>query len=161
MILELNDVLKDWAEETILMIKDNMVKYDINASGETSNSLEYVINDDGVTILGADYFSEKTEIGRSPSKNKSNFDFNSIIQKWIKDKNLLNYFGISNDRELKSVSFAIVRNITKLGSSKYRGSRPKTDVFSSVLDKQSEKLIKDIDAKLFEGDIIDKIFNDV
>lgn len=136
--------LTRWAEDVISGIRSNMESEGVNASGQTSASLGYELKDDGITIYGAPYFAERTEIGRTPTKNPMNFDFTAVIAKWIDDKGLRNHFGIEDDRDLKSVAYAIVRRITTEGSAKYRGDMPQTDVFSGVLAKATERIMEDM-----------------
>lgn len=142
-----DDIMREWAEGLIKKIQSNMVDMDINASGETSRSLEYVFTDTGIQILGAEYFAERTEVGRTPTKNKQSFDFQSIIAQWIKDKGLDDEWGLDDERDIRRAAFGIVRNITTLGSSKYRGDRPQTDVYSTAIDDA----VDDIEDKLLTG----------
>lgn len=146
-ILNLDNELSKWADNVIKRIRKSMVDNDINASGETSKSLEYDITDDGVVILGAPYFAERTEVGRTPTKNHYSWDFTSVIAKWIIDKDLETQFNIKNDRELRGMAFVISRNISKLGSSKYRGTRPRTDVYSTIILEEIEN-VKNIAANI-------------
>ena len=149
-LLNLDDVLMDWADGVISKIRRNMEEQNINASGETSKSLEAVITDDGLMILGAPYFAERTETGRTPTKNPMTFDFVSIIKQWIDDKGLRTKFGIEDERDLASVASGIVHNITTLGSAKWRGDMPMTDVFSSVVDESVEELEQKVLVKAYE-----------
>lgn len=137
-------ILEEWAENIIKDIRSNMVDMDINASGNTSESLEYALTENGIQILGAEYFAERTEVGRTPTKNKQSFDFQSIISKWIKDKGLDDEWGLNEERDIRRAAFGIVRNITTLGSSKYRGERPQTDVYSTVITDGVEDLAEQL-----------------
>lgn len=143
--MEYEEILAEWAENVIERIQSNMETEGVNASGETSRSLEYELTDTGIQILGAQYFAERTEIGRTPTKNHQSFDFQSIIAQWIKDKGLDSQWGLDEERDIRKAALAIVRNITQFGSSKYRGDRPQTDVYSSVIlesvDQLAEKLL--------------------
>lgn len=157
---ELDRILLEWANERIANIKQNMIDADVTVTGKTANSLEAILTDDGIMIVGAPYFSEKTEIGRTPTKNPMMFDFKSIIKKWIIDKGIESHFnigeGLTRERDLNSVAFCIVRNITQLGSSKYRGDRPKTDVFSSEINDNIDKLTDRL-----SGVVIEQVFNEI
>lgn len=143
--LDFDEVLKDWANGLIEKIRQNMENENINASGETSASLEYVLTDNGIMILGAPYFAERTEVGRTPTKHHQSFDFTSVIAKWIKDKNLDVQWGLEKERDVRNIAYVISQKISKLGSSKYRGDRPQTDVYSTAVveavDDLSEKLL--------------------
>lgn len=145
--LDFDEVLKDWANGLIEKIRHNMENENINASGETSASLEYVLTDNGIMILGAPYFAERTEVGRTPTKNHQSFDFVSVISKWINDKNLEAQFNIKDERDLRRIAGGIVHNITTLGSSKYRGDRPQTDVYSTAV----AEAVDDLSKKLLTG----------
>lgn len=142
--MDFEKVLADWAEGVIRKIRSNMETENINASGETSASLEYELTNTGIQILGAPYFAERTEIGRTPTKNHQSFDFTSIISQWIIDKGLRADFGISDDRDLKKVAGAIAHTISTRGSSKYRGDRPQTDVYSTVILEAVDELGEEI-----------------
>ena len=110
--LDFEKVLAEWAEGVIKKIRSNMDTKNINASGETSRSLEYKLTDDGIQILGAPYFAERTEVGRTPTKHHQSFDFTSIIEQWIKDKGLDTEWGLNEDRDLRKVAGAIAHTIS-------------------------------------------------
>lgn len=145
--LDFDEVLKDWANGLIEKIRHNMENENINASGETSASLEYVLTNNGIMILGAPYFAERTEVGRTPTKNHQSFDFTSVIAKWIKNKNLDVQWGLDKERDVRNIAYVISQNISKLGSSKYRGDRPQTDVYSTAV----AEAVDDLSQKLLTG----------
>lgn len=126
-------VLQDWGNKVVKKIQDNMERLGINASGKTSESLEAVLTDNGIQILGAPYFAERTEVGRTPTVNPENFDFAAVIAKWITEKGIESRFQIEDDRDLKKVSKAIALKISREGSQKYREPDKQTDVYSSIL----------------------------
>lgn len=135
-------VLQDWGNKVVKKIQDNMQGLGINASGETSASLEAVLTDKGIQILGAPYFAERTEIGRTPTVNHKNWDFAAVIAQWIDDKGIRGTFQISDDRDLKRVSKAIAMKISREGSQKYREPEKRTDVYSSILIESIDDLSK-------------------
>lgn len=162
-MFELDRVLKEWADGLIAEIRSNMQSEGVNATGETSRSLESRLTESGVEILGAPYFAEKTEIGTTPwSKGKPGRWFRDIIAKWIEDKGLKQKMGIQTDRQLQSVAFLTSRKIAREGSSKYRGDRPKTDVFGTAAEKAVGELAEKIGVMAAEraGAMIDEAIRD-
>jgi len=131
--LDFEKVLSEWANGVIKKIQSNMETENVNASGDTSRSLEYKFTDKGIQILGAPYFAERTEIGRTPTKNHQSFDFQSIIAQWIKDKGLDIKWGLDEERDIRKVAGAIVHTISTRGSRKYREPDKQTDVYSTVV----------------------------
>ena len=138
--VDFEDTLKEWAEKLILTIQKNMELEGVNASGRTSASLEYVLTDYGIQIVGAPYFAERVEVGRTPTKNPMTFDFAAIIAQWIKDKGIQSKFEISNDRDLQKVAKAIAFKISSEGSLKYREPDKQTDVYSTAVAESVEEL---------------------
>lgn len=135
-------VLKDWADKVVERIQANMERLGINASGKTSESLESVLTEKGVQILGAPYFAERTEVGRTPTKNHQKWDFAGAIAKWIDDKGLRSDFQIKDDRDLNKVSKAIAMKISREGSQKYREPDKRTDVYSGIIAESLDDLAK-------------------
>lgn len=162
-LFELDRVLKEWADGLIVTIQTNMESEGVNASGETSRSLESRLTDKGVEILGAPYFAEKTEIGSTPwTKGYPSRWFRNIIEDWIEAKGLKTKMGIETDRDLHRVAFFTARKIAAEGSSKYRGDRPKTDVFGSATEKAVDELAGKIGVLAAEraGAMIDEAIRD-
>lgn len=143
--VDFETTLKTWAEGLIKTIQDNMERLNVNATGETSASLEYVLTDSGIQILGAPYFAERTEVGRTPTARKDPWDWRTKLSEWIKAKGLESQFHIKDDRDLQKVVEAIYWKITKKGSSKYRNPEMQTDVYSTAVseavDELTEKLL--------------------
>lgn len=142
--VDFETTLRNWAEGLIKTIQGNMEREGVNASGETSASLEYVLTDTGIQILGAEYFAERTEVGRTPTRNPQSFDFAAIIAQWIKDKGVESKFDIGDDRDLQKVSKAIAFKISREGSAKYRGDIPMTDVYSTAIDEAVDELTEQL-----------------
>lgn len=137
---DLRLVLSEWCEDVIGKIRQNMSDMNVNASGQTSASLEYEVTDDGLTIYAAPYFRERVNTGRTPTVHPQSFDFVSIIKKWVQDKGLTSSFGITDDRDLNKVASAIVYRITHDGSYKYRNPSARTDVYGKVLEDMVPQL---------------------
>ena len=143
--VDFQDTLKEWAEGLIKTIQSNMERLNVNATGETSASLEYVLTDSGIQILGVPFFAERTEVGRTPTARKDPWDWRTKLSEWIKAKGLESQFNIQDERDLQKVVRAIYWKITKKGSSKYRNPEMRTDVYSTAVteavDELSEKLL--------------------
>lgn len=143
--VDFEETLKEWGDKMVSRIRENMETQGINATGETSASLEYALTDYGIQILGAPYFAERTEVGRTETKNASPWDWRTQLSKWIKAKGLESKFDIENDRDLDKVVRSIYWKMTKEGSLKYREPDKHTDVYSTVLsegvDELSEQLL--------------------
>ena len=157
-LIELDNALMEWADNVISRIRSNMESENINATGATSASLEAVLTPTGVQILGAPYFAERTEIGRTPTKNRQSWDFSGAIKDWIVAKGIESHFGISDDRDLNKVSKAIAMKISREGSSKYRGDRPQTDVYSTVFEEEIQKL--DEIVQVSGGEVLEGVLDD-
>lgn len=132
---DLNEILEKWAGDVVKRIQSNLSTTGTNASGRTSESLEYTVENGELTIYGRRYF-EGVEIGRPAGRVP--YRFGDIIYQWAKDKGIVSQFG-STDREQRSVSWAIAQFIKKNGTSLYRkGGRE--DIFTSVIDDELPKL---------------------
>lgn len=143
--IDFEDVLKEWGEKMVARIQQNMEDENVNATGETSASLEYVLTDYGIQILGAPFFAERTEVGRTPTTKADPWDWKTKLSEWVKAKGLESQFNISDDRDLDKVVRAIYWKLTTEGSKKYRQPATQTDVYSTALaegvDELSEMLL--------------------
>lgn len=125
----------DWADELIDRIRVEMHNKNVDASGNLSESLEYVIEneDDGthVKVLAANYFIY-AEGGRTAGKTPYNFV--DILKQWIEDK------GLSvNPKQDSKFAFLIARKIRQYGSKRYRDNKP-VDVLSKSMSEMTPKL---------------------
>lgn len=129
------EVLANWADEVIRKIQANLQATGTNASGKTSQSLEYTIDDGELTIYGRQYF-QGVEQGRPGGKVP--YNFTDIIRKWMDDKGVANQFG-DTESEKRSAAYMIGQFIKNNGSRLYRqGGR--SDIYSNVLDEEVPKL---------------------
>lgn len=138
--VDFETTLKDWAEGLIGTIRGNMARDGVNATGGTSESLEWRLTDGGVQILGAPYFAERTEVGRTPTAKAGQWDWRTSLTEWIRAKGLEGQFNISDDRDLDKVVRAIYWKITREGSLKYREPDRRTDVYSTAVDEAVDSL---------------------
>ena len=128
--------IEDWAEELIDRIRVEMHNAGLDASGNLSSSLEYVIENenDGTThikVLAANYFIY-AEGGRKSGKVPYNFV--EILKEWISNK------GLSvNQKEDARFAFLIARKIRQYGSKRYRENKP-ADVLSKPMSEMKPKL---------------------
>lgn len=157
-LVELDTALMEWANNVIARVRSNMESENINATGATAASLEAVLTPTGIQILGAPYFAERTEIGRTPTKNHQRWDFAGAIKDWIVAKGIESHFDIGDDRDLNKISKAIAMKISMEGSSKYRGDRPQTDVYSTVFDEEIQKL--DEIVQVSGGEVLEGVLDD-
>lgn len=143
--VDFEDVLREWGEKMVTRIRKNMEDENVNATGETSASLEYLITDYGIQIVGAPYFAERTEVGRTETTKADPWDWRGQLTKWIKAKGLESKFGISDDRDLEKVVKAIYWKLNLEGSLKYREPDKQTDVYSTAvadgIDELAEQLL--------------------
>lgn len=142
--VDYEDVLREWGEMIIATIQKNMADQGINATGETSASLEYVLTDYGIQILGAPYFAERTEVGRTETTKADPWDWRGQLTKWIKAKGLESKFNISDDRDLDKVVRSIYWKMTKEGSLKYREPDKQTDVYSTAVAEGIDELAEEL-----------------
>lgn len=145
--LDMDNVLKDWAESLIGRIRGNMESEGVNATGGTSRSLESRITDDGVEVLAAPFFAERTEIGSTPwSRGFPGRGFQESIKEWIEAKGIAASLGVGEggkgSRTLDDAAWATAVRIAKSGSSKYRDASKRTDVFSTVTDEAVKDLME-------------------
>lgn len=98
------------AREIIAEIRANMVSEGVNASGKTSNSLEYEATDNSLTIRGAKSFTW-VEQGRRPGTPPP---FPPILE-WVEAK-----LGLSG-KEAVGVAWAVVKSIGERGSVTFKG----------------------------------------
>lgn len=118
--------------EFIAKVREQLESQGVNASGRLSESLTIEESDTGIRILANDYL-QYAEVGRKNGRVPT--DFVSILEQWIKDKNLTPING-----DVHEFAESIKWKTIKYGSSKFRGDRPKNDVLSESY--------KDLDSKL-------------
>jgi len=135
--------IEDWADELVQRIKVEMHNKGLDASGNLSSSLEYVIEneDDGthIKVLANNYFIY-AEGGRTAGKTPYNFV--DILKQWIEDK------GLSvNPKQDSKFAFLIARKIRQYGSKRYRENKP-ADVLSKPMSEMTPRLSELLENRL-------------
>lgn len=144
-IEEMNDILKEWAENVIGKIQSNLDSTGTTASGKTKESLRYEVESDEyggkLTIYGRQYFQgveEGRPAGKIPYTKENPHLFADILYQWAKDKGILSTFGDTEEKQ-RSVLFIVGQKIKYHGTQLYRdGGR--LDIYSNVFDEELPKL---------------------
>jgi hypothetical protein len=130
----------------------NPSRYNFKATGTLYNSVSYVIRDGEIDILMEDYgvdfvFGD----GSKPSKPPPI----APIEKWIRAKGITPRNKKGQYSPVKSMAFAIAKNLSKVG---YKGYRIFTDEFQTETGKYVETLLEQPQyQELVLGDIFDRI----
>lgn len=138
-IEEMNNVLREWAEDVIVKIQDNLDTTGTTASGKTKESLRYELETDEyggkLTIYGRQYF-QGVEEGRPAGGIP--YRFQDILYQWAKDKGILSNFGETESKQ-RSALYMVGQFIKNNGTQLYReGGR--LDIYSNVFDEELPKL---------------------
>lgn len=138
-IEEMNDILKEWAENVIGKIQSNLDSTGTTASGKTKESLRYEVESDEyggkLTIYGRQYF-QGVEEGRPAGKIP--YRFQDILYDWAQAKGILSTFG-DTEKKQRSVLYIVGQKIKHHGTQLYRdGGR--LDIYSSVFEEELPKL---------------------
>lgn len=141
----LTETLSDWADGLVKRIRHNLQATGTNASGKTSESLEYEVDSDGVTIYGRPYF-QGVEIGRPGGKVPRNFS--GIILQWMQDKGIDGKFG-DTDSQKRSAAYLIARKIANDGTRLWN-SGGRTDIYSEAVDEALDDLGNKLRINLIE-----------
>ncbi|HET6224653.1 MAG TPA: hypothetical protein VFF27_00145 [Bacteroidia bacterium] len=132
-------------------LKDSLRSANRNASGKTSDSINFEIFEDGSTTtfqVVANKNIMALEFGRGPTKKSGTGVLKDSIRQWIKDKGIKGSNGISED----SLVFLITRKIHREG---YAGTPGLiSDVISDELRENIELGISDIIGNEFVKEII-------
>lgn len=133
--MDINQILADWADEVIKKIQSNLESTGTNASGRTSESLEYTVDSDGLTIYGRQYF-QGVEKGRPGGGIP--YNMTDIIRQWMTDKGIEDQFGTTESQK-RSAAYLIGNYIKEHGTQLYRkGGRE--DIYTNVLEEEVPKL---------------------
>lgn len=132
---DINAVLAKWAEDVIAGIRDNLESTGTNASGRTSASLRYVVDNGGLTIFGRPWF-RGVEEGRGPGGIP--YRFQDILYQWASDKGILSSFGDTEAKQ-RSAMYAVGQFIKNNGTQLYRNGG-RDDIYSSVISEEMPKL---------------------
>lgn len=146
-LLNLDNLLSEWAEGVIAKIQANMDSTGTNASGRTSASLGYEITDTGLQIYGRQWF-RGVEQGRPGGRVP--YRFQDIIRQWMSDKGIEARFG-ATESEKRSAAYMIAQFIKNNGTELYRdGGRD--DIYTTVFQEELPKLEEEI--KIGVNDIL-------
>jgi len=126
--------VENWADKLVKRIQVEMQNQKLNASGQLSNSLEYVIADNHIQVLADNYFLY-AEKGRD--KGKVPYNFTDILETWIADKHVTVPAKFQTPRQF---AWAINTKIRKYGSDKYRNPSHRQD----VLEKPMSELLPEL-----------------
>lgn len=153
---DVSEILKEWAENVIIRIQDNLDSTGTTASGKTKESLRYEIEGDEfsqkLTIYGRQYF-QGVEEGRGAGKVP--YDFVDILYKWATAKGIIGNFGSDEDEQrdvLKIIAWSIRHHGTQLH---IKGGR--LDIYTNVINEELPKLEDDV--SFFLKQSIAEIFN--
>lgn len=119
-------ILKNFAEEVIAEIRSRIP----NVTGESSASLGYRIDAEGLTIFSTKKYFTVLETGRKPGKRPPI----DVIEKWVKDKPIIPKNKIST----RSLAFLIARKIGDEGSLLHREGA-NSGVISKSINEQRIK----------------------
>lgn len=127
------------AIETITRIRDAMAKENINASGDTSKSLQGVETDYRLTIkaVGNHAPFRTLQHGSGPHKKDYPKGFVDAIQKWVRIKPNFTPFvvrkGADKEQQYTDAAWAIIGAIRRRGTKRYL--RPRNDIYTPYLKK--------------------------
>jgi hypothetical protein len=85
---------------------EKMNDLDLNASGAAARSLKYVVEPDGLSILGKDYFAQINK-GRMPGEKPPMQNLLGWVQ---------NRMAVEDEKEQRRVAYAVQRTIGKKGT---------------------------------------------
>lgn len=132
-------------------LKDSLRKHNRNASGRTSESIQYHITEDKyktVFIVDANSNIRFLQDGRGKTTKGGNGSVKNSIRQWIKDKGIVASNGISED----SLVFLITRKIHREG---YKGTPGLIDdVINEDLIEAIHKGITDIVGEEFVKELV-------
>ena len=136
---ELNAVLSEWGAKVAAAIKSNLDTTGTTASGRTRDSVEVVVENGELFILGRPYF-RGVEEGRGAGKIP--YNFTDILHQWMKDKGIAGNFGDTESKQ-RNAAFVIGQFIKNHGTKLYRdGGR--TDIYTQTIEDSLPDLFNDI-----------------
>lgn len=126
-----------------------------SAEGLTAEANDIEVGTTGQLIDTAGYFQYQ-EFGRGPSKNAggSGQTLQERIYQWIADKGL----PYSDDKQRKSISYAIATKIHREGTLTFRLGK-QTGVLSEVLTSDKIESITSVFAKKYASQVSSDVFN--
>jgi hypothetical protein len=135
-------ILKKFAEDVIAGIRSRIP----NVTGESSASLAYRIDAEGLTIYSSKKYFTVLETGRKPGKRPPI----DVIEKWIKDK------PIASDISPRSLAFLIARKIGEEGSLLYRQGGKSGVISEEINDKVVKEKLIDVLSDSFRDYVINE-----
>lgn len=150
------EALKQYDKELKAEIKKGFAKKNINASGKASNSLRSEITPDNYKLFGAGYI-DFAEIGRGKNKNETGGLWQGIYD-WLQYKK----YGIDyrDDKQRRSITFAIMKTIAKKGTYKHRNPSKRTNVIPGAVEKTNSILLNSI-AKFARSSELENLKNSI
>lgn len=127
-------IITKYLERLKSRIQEEMVNKDLNASGETSNSLQVDKNK-----LYADRHIEALETGRPPGK----FPPPDTLRSWV-----MNKLNISEEKKINSIAFLVGEQIATFGTEIYNDRTKGLEI-----DKLIEEVFKDMYDELAENSV--------
>lgn len=116
----LGDQLKKLFDKYGAIIVDRMIDkmndLNLNATGDAARSLKYVVEPDGMSIMGKEYFAQINK-GRAPGGKKPPMQ---NILRWVQQR-----MAVQDEKEEKKVAYAVQAKIAEKGTIKrfnYGGS---------------------------------------
>ena len=134
-------ILSDFGQNSVRIIRDNMNRAGQNASGETSSDLESDVTENGtkLTVSGPGHVWV-LETGRGPWQGGSSANLPDKLEKWIQIKGVNLSLGRTLEQTSRSLAFLINKNGTKLYQ---EGGRD--DIITPIFaPKRFEDLFNDI-----------------
>jgi hypothetical protein len=143
-------ILKKFAEDVIAGIRSRIP----NVTGESSASLAYRIDAEGLTIYSSKKYFTVLETGRkptSPGAPKGNPTLREQILEWVKAKPI-----IPNDITQESLAYLISRKIHEEGSLLYRQGGKSGVISESINDKVVKEKLIDVLSDSFRDYVINE-----
>lgn len=142
-MIEVEKILREWAENVITQIQENLDSTGTTASGKTKESLRYETESDEyggkLVIYGRPYF-QGVEDGRPAGGIP--YKFQDILYQWMLDKGIEGNFG-NTESEQRSAAFLVGQFIKHHGTKLYNeGGR--MDIYTNVFNEEIPKLEDEI-----------------
>lgn len=149
-------LLADQGNSLVNTIRGNLNTTGTNASSQTSDSLEYQVNEQGekiiLTILGRPYFAS-VETGRGPRKSTESANLSNTILQWMEIREI----GSDLDEKKRiNLSKFITLKINREGTDLFKkGGRTDifTQPFNSAVDEVNKSVV-DLIAENFVTNIV-------
>lgn len=156
MIVSLVQILSSSGQGIVSDIRKNLASTNSNATGKTSQSIQYAVTESGTKTTLLVYgrpFVWGVETGRGPRKSSSNQNMMQNIREWMDVRNIGT--DLSEARR-ESLARYITYKINKEGSQLYKSGGRK-DIISNVIDDsligQISKLVMDQFSKAYMDNV--------